>query len=122
MFFIGRDCLIPDVSRTYHFGEVGLNVNEKMQTLYFRHHALHKSSLPVKFKSLESLIKTNYDTSLKYAISMSKFIDEAARPCDEQNIKRNLNFGPDHDENVGESMVLYFAQVKNLTNVRKSFF
>ena len=31
IIFSGRECLIPDISRTYHFGENGLNVDEKMQ-------------------------------------------------------------------------------------------
>ena len=34
-FKLGRECLIPDISRTYHFGENGLNVDEKMQGQFF---------------------------------------------------------------------------------------
>jgi beta-1,2-N-acetylglucosaminyltransferase len=27
----GRECLVPDVSRTYHFGSSGLNMNSYFQ-------------------------------------------------------------------------------------------
>ena len=37
----GRDCIIPDVSRTYHFGYVGNHVGSGMQFAYFYDHALN---------------------------------------------------------------------------------
>ena len=32
----GRECVIPDVSRTFHFGAKGLNVNEYFENMYFK--------------------------------------------------------------------------------------
>lgn len=32
----GRECVIPDVSRTYHFGASGLNMNSYFQDVYFK--------------------------------------------------------------------------------------
>ena len=32
----GRECLIPDVSRTYHFGSSGLNMNTYFHDIYFK--------------------------------------------------------------------------------------
>ena len=37
----GRECIIPDISRTYHFGTKGLNMHPYFQELYFKKHALN---------------------------------------------------------------------------------
>jgi len=37
----GRECLIPDVSRTYHFGASGLNMNSYFQDIYFKKRAFN---------------------------------------------------------------------------------
>lgn len=37
----GRECIIPDVSRTYHFGAKGLNVDISFQKKYFKRRALN---------------------------------------------------------------------------------
>ena len=39
--FVGRECIVPDVSRTYHFGAKGLNMNSFFQDLYFTKKALN---------------------------------------------------------------------------------
>jgi len=47
-----RECVIPDVSRTYHFGSVGLNVFPYLQELYFAKHKLQKEP-HVKLKDID---------------------------------------------------------------------
>ena len=42
-----RECIIPDISRTYHFGASGLNMNP-----YFQVRLLHTSSALVLFQDL----------------------------------------------------------------------
>ena len=37
----GRECVIPDVSRTYHFGSTGINMNSYFQDNYFKKHAFN---------------------------------------------------------------------------------
>lgn len=37
----GRECIVPDVSRTYHFGSSGLNMNSYFQDMYFKKHAFN---------------------------------------------------------------------------------
>ncbi len=34
----GRECVVPDVSRTYHFGSTGINMNSYFQDVYFNKH------------------------------------------------------------------------------------
>jgi len=46
-----RECIIPDISRTYHFGSKGLNINPYFQELYFTAHKL-QSKPDVKLKDL----------------------------------------------------------------------
>ena len=59
--FVARDCIIPDTSRTYHFGEDGLNVKTSMQERYFKHHALHKTNEFTVFPPAKNYIKNQYD-------------------------------------------------------------
>lgn len=40
----GRECIIPDISRTFHFGASGLNVDSNFQELYFSSHALNQQT------------------------------------------------------------------------------
>ena len=37
----GRECIVPDVSRTYHFGSSGLNMNSYFQDVYFKKHSFN---------------------------------------------------------------------------------
>jgi len=38
----GRQCVVPEVSRTYHFGSSrAINVNPYFQRTYFSHHAFY---------------------------------------------------------------------------------
>lgn len=37
----GRECVVPDVSRTYHFGSSGINMNSYFQDVYFKKHAFN---------------------------------------------------------------------------------
>ena len=36
-----RECIIPDVSRTYHFGSTGLNMNMYFYEKYFKTRVLN---------------------------------------------------------------------------------
>ncbi len=36
-----RECIVPDISRTYHFGSTGLNMNTYFQEMYFKKHAFN---------------------------------------------------------------------------------
>jgi len=47
-----RECIIPDVSRTYHFGSKGLNINPYFQEIYFKQHKI-QSKPNVKLKDVD---------------------------------------------------------------------
>ena len=37
----GRECIVPEVSRTYHFGSSGISMNSYLQDIYFKKHAFN---------------------------------------------------------------------------------
>lgn len=57
-----RECIIPDVSRTYHFGATGLNMNPFMQHHYFTKHALNDKR-NVKL-NVDIMYKDSYEKEL----------------------------------------------------------
>ena len=59
----GRECIIPDISRTYHFGAKGLNMNAYFQESYFKKHTLNTEP-NVKF-NVEQMKKENYEQEIE---------------------------------------------------------
>lgn len=57
-----RECIIPDISRTYHFGAKGLNVGSFMQNIYFKRHALNNAT-NVKL-DVDKMYKENYEKEI----------------------------------------------------------
>ena len=51
-----RECIIPDVSRTYHFGMSGTNMNPYFQEAYFSKHRLNKQGM-VQLKDVERFVR-----------------------------------------------------------------
>jgi len=58
-----RECIIPDVSRTYHFGNSGTNVKPYFQEVYFKRHKLNTQPM-VELKDVDRLICTIIMTHL----------------------------------------------------------
>ena len=57
-----RECIIPDISRTYHFGAKGLNVDPGMNEAYFKKHALNTEP-SVKINA-DLMYKDNYEQEI----------------------------------------------------------
>ncbi|XP_050526842.1 protein O-linked-mannose beta-1,2-N-acetylglucosaminyltransferase 1-like isoform X2 [Daktulosphaira vitifoliae] len=77
----GRECIVPEVSRTYHFGSSGINMNSFFQEVYFRNHAFNTIE-DVKFKDLNKLTKNEYKIMLEEKISVGYILDHQKSPCD----------------------------------------
>lgn len=58
----GRECIIPDISRTYHFGAKGLNVAPGFQIDYFQKHALNTK--PNIKLNADLMFKENYEKEI----------------------------------------------------------
>ena len=81
----GRECVVPDVSRTYHFGASGLNMNSYFHDIYFKKHSFN-SSPDARLKDLKSLKRKNYEELLEAMISEATVVDHSRSPCEEDFI------------------------------------
>ncbi|XP_042883723.1 protein O-linked-mannose beta-1,2-N-acetylglucosaminyltransferase 1-like [Penaeus japonicus] len=94
----GRECLVPEVSRTFHFGKVGAHLTAYFQAKYFSKFPFNQ--VPnVRLKDLDRLGPESYDRMLKELISRAKHLQGAStNPC-------QANFLP---LNATTSHVLWF--------------
>ncbi|GIZ02489.1 protein O-linked-mannose beta-1,2-N-acetylglucosaminyltransferase 1 [Caerostris extrusa] len=81
----GRECIVPDVSRTYHFGSSGLNMNSFFQDIYFKKHAFNTQP------------SDNYEEVIHDLLRKAVVLDHSKSPCEE-------NFIPD---TKGEVYVMF---------------
>lgn len=71
-----RECIIPDVSRTFHFGSSGTNINSYFQRQYFNKHAfsLRPLDLGDQFDQLAQLSRDAYERQLEREIGTAKVV------------------------------------------------
>ncbi|KAH9490603.1 Protein O-linked-mannose beta-1,2-N-acetylglucosaminyltransferase 1 [Bulinus truncatus] len=84
-----RECVIPDISRTYHFGSKGLNMNPYFQELYFKKHSFLSEGM-VKLKDVDRLKKDEYEKLILELIGQARPIDHSKSPCNEDFIPNDL--------------------------------
>lgn len=76
----GRECIIPDVSRTFHFGASGVNMNPYFQSLYFGKHKLN--TIPtVILRGLEHMEAAAYDRHLEALVAGGRPVPNSVDPC-----------------------------------------
>ncbi|KAL3870054.1 hypothetical protein ACJMK2_042671 [Sinanodonta woodiana] len=85
-----RECVIPDISRTYHFGSKGLNMNPYFQELYFKKHSI-VTTPDVQLKDIDKLKKDNYEELVKNLIQNAKALNHTLDPCAENFIPDTKN-------------------------------
>ncbi|XP_077980991.1 protein O-linked-mannose beta-1,2-N-acetylglucosaminyltransferase 1-like [Glandiceps talaboti] len=97
----GRECVVPDVSRTYHFGVTGINMNSYFQDLYFKKHP--SNTVPhVKLKAVDKLKKEAYEEDVNKLISNAVLVDHSKSPCQD-------DFIPDSS---GKTYVMYIKMAQ----------
>ncbi|XP_023077262.1 protein O-linked-mannose beta-1,2-N-acetylglucosaminyltransferase 1 isoform X3 [Piliocolobus tephrosceles] len=78
----GRECIIPDVSRSYHFGIVGLNMNGYFHEAYFKKHKFN--TVPgVQLRNVDSLKKEAYEVEVHRLLSEAEVLDHSKNPCED---------------------------------------
>ncbi|KGL73908.1 Protein O-linked-mannose beta-1,2-N-acetylglucosaminyltransferase 1, partial [Tinamus guttatus] len=78
----GRECIIPDISRSYHFGIVGLNMNGYFHEAYFKKHKFN--TVPnVQLKNVESLKKDAYEIEIHRLLGEAEVLDHSKNPCED---------------------------------------
>eukprot|EP00795_Rhopilema_esculentum_P004726 gene4726-21025_t len=98
----GRECIVPDKSRTYHFGAIGLNVRMNFQKMYFSTRVLNDKS-GVKF-DVEKVKKENYEKELERLIRDAVVINYTKTTC-----KNEHDFIPNTTD---ATYVLYIKMTK----------
>lgn len=68
----GRECLIPDISRTYHFGSTGTNINSYFQHQYFSKHAFNRLQPVHGLDGLDQLSRDPYERLLEHQLSQAQ--------------------------------------------------
>ena len=102
-----RECIIPDVSRTFHFGSSGLNVNYYFQEVYFNKRKLNDIA-DVQLKGVERMTLKNYEADLHATIPSATALDHSKSPCD-------ADFFPVAVSGADPKLfVVYFLQTKKL--------
>lgn len=69
-----RECLIPDVSRTFHFGSTGTNINSYFQKQYFSKHAFNLSP-QTEFSKLDQMSANSYERLVEKLVSEAIPVD-----------------------------------------------
>eukprot|EP01137_Pigoraptor_chileana_P027764 Opistho-2@10714 len=98
----GRECIIPDVSRTFHFGASGVNMNHYFQRAYFGHHKIN--AVPhVTLRDLDRMVAPEYEKMLSALVAAGTPVKTNLSPCDERFIADGME---------GSTLVVYFHQAK----------
>ncbi|KAI1289784.1 Protein O-linked-mannose beta-1,2-N-acetylglucosaminyltransferase 1 [Halotydeus destructor] len=78
----GRECLVPDVPRTFHFGATGLNMNGYFHDAYFKRHALQRARpAAARLRGLAELPRAAYERLLQRLLSRATVLDHSLDPC-----------------------------------------
>lgn len=78
----GRECIIPDVSRSYHFGIIGLNMNGYFHEVYFKKHKFN--TVPnVQLENVDRLKKDAYEAEIQNLFKEAEVVDHTKNPCDD---------------------------------------
>ncbi|RXN35561.1 O-linked-mannose beta-1,2-N-acetylglucosaminyltransferase 1 [Labeo rohita] len=81
----GRECVIPDVSRSYHFGIIGLNMNGYFHEVYFKKHKFN--TIPnVQMKNVDGLKKDSYEIEIQNLLREAEVLDHSKNPCEDSFI------------------------------------
>lgn len=87
----GRECLIPDISRTYHFGSTGTNINSYFQHQYFSKHAFNRLAPVDQLSGLGELAREPYERSLEHQLKLGQvFGSDLSRPVNVSSLLCSL--------------------------------
>ncbi|KAK5615686.1 Protein O-linked-mannose beta-1,2-N-acetylglucosaminyltransferase 1 [Crenichthys baileyi] len=98
-----RECIIPDVSRSYHFGIIGLNMNGYFHEVYFKKHKFN--TIPnVQLRNVDSLRKDSYEAEIQKLLREAELLDHSKNPCED-------SFVPDTE---GKTYVMFIKMESEL--------
>lgn len=77
-----RECIIPDLSRTFHFGAFGTNINSYFQRQYFSKHAFNLAPQSDFSQQIKHLQRDNYESHLAELLRDAQVIRNQQKLCD----------------------------------------
>ncbi|XP_037080422.1 LOW QUALITY PROTEIN: protein O-linked-mannose beta-1,2-N-acetylglucosaminyltransferase 1-like [Pollicipes pollicipes] len=63
-----RECVIPDVSRTYHFGIAGRHSSSAFHSMYYVDHAFNRKP-DVELRGVQDMVKDRYEQEIRRLLS-----------------------------------------------------
>ncbi|KAK3875898.1 hypothetical protein Pcinc_019260 [Petrolisthes cinctipes] len=102
----GRECLVPEVSRTFHFGSTGAHLTAHFHAKYYSQASFNVHP-DVDLKGLDVLGPESYDVYLRGLVTRAAHMDGAkANPCSTSFLPRNsttthllwFKMNHDHDD------------------------
>lgn len=98
-----RECIIPDISRTFHFGSTGTNINSYFQKQYFSKHAfsldtsssdrngLRAAEARVEFANLDEMTSAAYERLVENLVRNARVVglDEPPFQRQQQQLANN---------------------------------
>ena len=81
----GRECVVPEISRTYHFGSSGLNMNSYFHDIYFTKHSFN-TERDVELANVDSVKKVEYEHRLEEEMRGAEVLNKrnnTISPCSE---------------------------------------
>jgi len=101
----GRECIIPDVSRTYHFGSSGLNMNSYFHNIYFNKHSFN-TQRDIEIINVDSAKKEEYEKVVVQEIKRAKVLNRDKSPCDE-------DFFPESEPSLPNTVDVLYIEMKH---------
>ncbi|XP_045133320.1 protein O-linked-mannose beta-1,2-N-acetylglucosaminyltransferase 1-like [Portunus trituberculatus] len=87
----GRECLVPEVSRTFHFGAKGAHLTDYFQANFYAHTSFNTLN-HVTLADLDKLGPAAYDQYLRDLLLSGVHLDGGAvNPCNKTLLPRNSN-------------------------------
>lgn len=109
-----RECVIPDVSRTYHFGQKGLHMNDNFFDKYFKNRKLVTNST-VKYQPANQMFLSNYEQLMNELVKKSILANHSLTPC-------NPEFIPTSAKKYQKVFVAFYRQGStSVENLKKVF-
>ncbi|XP_014243633.1 protein O-linked-mannose beta-1,2-N-acetylglucosaminyltransferase 1-like isoform X2 [Cimex lectularius] len=99
----GRECVIPEVSRTFHFGSSGINMNSYFQDRYFKSHSFNTQP-HAKLQNIETILKNKYEELINNIIRNGTFLNYTKSPCDD-------NFIPSQPKGSSNKIYIFFIKM-----------
>lgn len=105
----GRECIIPEVSRTFHFGISGINMGTEMHEMFFKKRVLNQKA-GIRF-NIEHMQKEEYEREMHQLVRSAQVLDHKKNPCGQDFVPQVTH----------SSFVMYISNSNTWLHIAKCF-